>query len=850
MVEALVNSSNANVPTKKFNPHLKPEWKSKLKPLHDEMFKKRQLWVTEGRPRDTACPWYQQYKDSKREFRKKLREVMAQDDRKMFDEYDTNSQVDSTKFWSEVDRRRSPKRHSDKVYHFGDKMVNEPKEVLEGWREHLSKLYTPIEDPSFCHANKQSVDEKLEEYKVMSMNEYCRILDEPIVLAEVMDCIKDLPKNKACGPDNVYNEHLIHGGTSIARHIWILFCMIEKCEHIPKDLQMGLTIMLPKVKGKAKLTADNHRGITLLTCILKLYEKVKLRRFLQWKDDTDINFPDISQCAYQKRLNSLHASYSLQQCVDYNTKRGSNVYVCLLDSSKAFDLVWHEGLFVKVFELGVKGKWWRLLVKAYSTMTSAVSHAGLVSEYFPVLQSVRQGGVLSPWLYLIYINEMLVSLRESGHGAGIGDIYCGTAAQADDVALLALSPKSLQVMLNISYEFSCTWRSIYNALKTIILVYGETKAKHMKNRMARKWFLGEKAIVEGLTAKHVGVHLNTDRKHNISVEKASQCGRKAFLGLVGAGVRPRGLNPITSSRLYKVIVLPRFLYGCELWTNLSQKNLIQLETVNRFCIKQMQGLSIRTRSVIALGLLGLYPIELEIDRRKLTFWANTHRLPEKSLAKKVMNQTMEDESNDYAIDIRRILRKYKLSDVMVASEIPSKYTWKLTVKKAIDDYHSVSQRDLVIDDIDFRVYSHVMEPASVKPYIGWRLVRDVKSHRYNLVFLIMSLVSSGAVCPILCEHCGLLSDNQLHHFLLECPTTGMARRVFWGRIERSCGNVVTGYLNNLPVNEVLAHMYGGGNLCEEVKTSIVLSTSELLGDIRQYLDATCPVYKAFRWVKR
>ena len=77
-------------------------------------------------------------------------------------------------------------------------------------------------------------------------------------------------------------------------------------------------------------------------------------------------------------------------------------------------------------------------------MESRVRLDGLPSHWFPVKQSVRQGGVLSPMFHNTYINGLLLELRHSGLGAYIGPVYCGVVAQADDIALIALTPLDLQ----------------------------------------------------------------------------------------------------------------------------------------------------------------------------------------------------------------------------------------------------------------------------------------------------------------------------------------------------------------------------------------------------------------------
>ena len=95
-----------------------------------------------------------------------------------------------------------------------------------------------------------------------------------------------------------------------------------------------------------------------------------------------------------------------------------------------------------------------------------------------------------------------------------------------------------------------------------------------------------------------------------------------MLGLVNCGIHEHGLNPTTSKRLYKSIVLPKALYGCELWDDLLPKHLAELEKSHCFCIKLMQSLPRSTSTDVASLLIGLNSIEVEIDYRKLIFLGN------------------------------------------------------------------------------------------------------------------------------------------------------------------------------------------------------------------------------------
>ena len=141
-----------------------------------------------------------------------------------------------------------------------------------------------------------------------------------------------------------------------------------------------------------------------------MLEVILLGRINEFVKVNIIKFPNPSQCAYQKHISALHASFILQETINYNVEKGSKVYTCLLDTSKAFDVVWFNGLFYKLYKFGIRGNMWRLLRDAYNGMLSSVLYRGFHSRWFSVKQSERQGGVLSPWLYLLYLDDMLNEL--------------------------------------------------------------------------------------------------------------------------------------------------------------------------------------------------------------------------------------------------------------------------------------------------------------------------------------------------------------------------------------------------------------------------------------------------------
>ena len=92
-----------------------------------------------------------------------------------------------------------------------------------------------------------------------------------------------------------------------------------------------------------------------------------------------------------------------------------------------------------------------------------------------------------------------------------------------------------------------------------------------------------------------------------------------MLKLANCSIHGGGFNPLTFKHIYKIIGLPKALYGCELWNNLFPKHLHMLEPAHLFCVKYMPSLPKHTNTDLPLSPLDFQNIEFEIDYRKLIF---------------------------------------------------------------------------------------------------------------------------------------------------------------------------------------------------------------------------------------
>ena len=215
---------------------------------------------------------------------------------------------------------------------------------------------------------------------------------------------------------------------------------------------------------------------------------------------------------------------------------------------------------------------WRLLRSTYNRMYSCVCHDGLMSQWSKLNQSVRQGGVLSAWLYLVYINDLATEPEKAELGATIHTFYMGTPMQVDDVALVAFSVNDMHKMLNICFKYSSRWRYVLNPRKSVVLVFGESPRQKKTIANVRQWWICDSQIPESYIHKHVGVLLSTSKiLSSTRTYEACRKLRSTFISIIGTGLHQREMNPITCKTIYNSICIPRTLYGCDLWTQISKK---------------------------------------------------------------------------------------------------------------------------------------------------------------------------------------------------------------------------------------------------------------------------------------
>ena len=203
----------------------------------------------------------------------------------------------------------------------------------------------------------------------------------------------------------------------------------------------------------------------------------------------------------------------------------------------------------------------RILINLYTGNQVRILWAGLASDYFTASNGVKQGAVISPILFCIYVDDLLNRLKLSGVGCYIGLNFTGALAYADDLVLLSPTPSAMRKMLAICDAFADEYDILFNAGKSKFLVIAARKRRFLYNDMcASSFYIGGKLIENVNQYAHLG-HIITSEFDDISDITHR---RNSFVGQVNSVLCFfKKLDFIVKLKLFKSYCTS--IYGCELW---------------------------------------------------------------------------------------------------------------------------------------------------------------------------------------------------------------------------------------------------------------------------------------------
>ena len=303
---------------------------------------------------------------------------------------------------------------------------------------------------------------------------------------------------KSCGYDGISNEMI---SCLLQVHPELIKKIFNAILHHPSIInKWRISLITPIHKKGSKVNPDNYRGISLLSCFSKIFFSILNQRLLQFVIENKILSK--AQLGFLPGNRNSDALLILHNLIDYYCHKNKKyIFGCFVDFSKAFDSIPRHTLFEKLLRHNINGKFYDCLANLYVEDQSCVKVSNKISNTFSVNQGVKQGCVLSPLLFNIFMSDLPDTLEYgiNEHIEIAPNVSCSCLLWADDLLNLSPSETGLQNMLNNLHFFSETNGLKANLDKTKVMIFNKT-GRHIH----RNFFMGGTKVNTTREYKYLG----------------------------------------------------------------------------------------------------------------------------------------------------------------------------------------------------------------------------------------------------------------------------------------------------------------------------------------------------------
>ena len=277
---------------------------------------------------------------------------------------------------------------------------------------------------------------------------------------------------------------------------------------------MMSVVLIPIIKDKkAKISSvDNYRPVAIASVVSKVVERIFFDRLSEYLDTMG------NQFGFKPKLGTDMCIYSLKEIIGSYSQLNGCVFSCFLDAYKAFDRVKHSMLFTKLLRRGAPGYIVRLLMFWYAHQTMCVRWGGSVSSKFTVSNGVRQGGILSPFLFNVYMDDLSVNLKKCPTGYIAGGTVVNHLMYADDIVLLSPSATGLSLLLHVCGKYGLDHDIRFNSKKSAVIIFRNSSVKDFS---FHSFEMNGESIKEVPFVKYLGHVISADMKDDLDIMR--QC---------------------------------------------------------------------------------------------------------------------------------------------------------------------------------------------------------------------------------------------------------------------------------------------------------------------------------------
>lgn len=637
----------------------------------------------------------------------------------------------------------------------------QPEQIVEKWESDYRNLYacsssTLFDDQFFDETCKIKIN--LENSLMNRDLNHDSVLNNDITIEEVQEVLHKLKLNKAVGIEDIPNEVLKSPYLDN-----VLFNLCYTCFQnsiVPTIWSESIIKPIPKSPKNDPRIPLNYRGISLLSTVYKIYSGILNNRLNRFMELNEILVDE--QNGFRKNRACIDHLFVLSSIVRARIEKNKSTFVCFVDFKKAFDCVNRELMEFKLLSSGIGGKLYNGIKSLYSSPVACIQLNNLRTGWFPTPFGVKQGDLLSPSLFALYINDLAQEIKRANFGIPIDDINLSILLYADDIVLMAENEFNLQKMLDIMGSWCRKWRISINNEKTQIVHF----RKKGKPKSPYLFSFDYVHLKYTSSYKYLGFVFDESLKFLEGTNLLAESAGRALGSLLSKLKVCPDLGFSIFSRLYSSLVESVLFYAAGIW---GFKEAPVCKAIQNRALRCFLGVHKFTAKAAIDGDTGWEPCIIKQRGEVIRLWNRLIGLPRERLTSKVFNW---DKANNHpwSREVAVILSdsdSYLFRNDLFCDLISIKQKM-LTTQKDI-------WKEEILKKPKLRNYVLFKSDYSTEPYVSLKLKRRQRSLCAQLRSGTLALaIEVGRFKGIpeeqrICEFCELNAIEDEFHFLFYCP---------------------------------------------------------------------------------